>query len=162
MSRTKGRGPRELDTAVMAGDLAVVQQLLADGADPKAADRSGMTPLHLAAVYGKPDVAQALCAVGARPDAVDQEGATPLHYAARENLPEIVSLLLKSGAPVDARDQYGNTPLWRAVFASRGRGDVIALLLAAGANPGVKNDSEMSPRDLAKTIANYDVARFLP
>lgn len=68
--------------------------------------------------------------------------------------------LLEAGARVDSVDNYGNTPLWRAVFGSCGRGDMIQLLLAAGANPHAKNLSGVSPFDLASSIGNYDVKQF--
>ncbi|WP_346767576.1 ankyrin repeat domain-containing protein [Knoellia koreensis] len=47
-----------------------------------------------------------------------------------------------------------------AVFESKGRGDAIQLLLDSGADPNVLNGSGRSPRDLAGTIANYDVSRY--
>ena len=56
-------------------------------------------------------------------------------------------------------DVYGNTALWRAAFESRGQGAMLKLLLAHGANPDQPNHSGMSPRQLAETIANFDVKR---
>jgi ankyrin repeat protein len=63
---------------------------------------------------------------------------------------------------VDAQDTWGNTPLWRAVFESRGRGDTIQALLAAGAKPDLPNQSGVTPRQLAERIGNFDVAQFMP
>jgi ankyrin repeat protein len=60
-------------------------------------------------------------------------GNSALHYAAQEYHCEMARLLLDSGASVDIQDKHGNTSLWRAVFNSRGRGDVISILLKAGA-----------------------------
>jgi hypothetical protein len=57
-------------------------------------------------------------------------------------------------------DSLGNTPLWRATFESRGRGEVIRLLRAAGADPWHANRSGVSPVALARAISNYDVAQF--
>jgi ankyrin repeat protein len=37
---------------------------------------------------------------------------------------------------------------------------VIEVLLAYGADPDSKNDSGVSPRELAKRIGNYDVLQF--
>ena len=66
--------------------------------------------------------------------------------------------LLENGALTEVKDSFGNTPLFRAVFNSKGEGDIIKLLLVAGANP----DSEhgVSPRASASTIGNYDVKQF--
>jgi hypothetical protein len=84
-----------------------------------------------------------------------------LHFAAQEYLPSLARMLLDHGAFVDAKDTHGNTPLARAVFASRNRGDVIWLLLAASADPDLENYHGVSPRKLAHTIANYDARQFL-
>lgn len=93
--------------------------------------------------------------------APDKSGWTPLHFAAQNHSPEIVQLLLGAGASVDAEDADGNTPLFRAVFESNGRGEIITLLLRAGADKYKKNNHGVSPADLAERIANYDVKRWL-
>jgi uncharacterized protein len=103
-----------------------------------------------------------LLRAGADPNAADSQGLTPLHLAAQRYSAPIASLLLGAGALVDPTDSYGNTPLFRAVFESRGRKDLIDVLLQAGADQHLKNSSGMSPRDLAKSIGNFDVASLLP
>ena len=90
----------------------------------------------------------------------DRRGYTPLHFAAGENHVEAAIALLDAGASVDARDAYGNTALWTATFNSRGRGELIRLLLARGADPDSANAAGATPRELASRIANYDVAKF--
>jgi ankyrin repeat protein len=100
---------------------------------------------------------ETLLSSGSDPNAIDDSGWTPLHFAARVSAPEVVKLLLKAGAAVDPRDSSGNTPLWRAVFNSRGEGEVIQLLRAAGADPYIDNNNGVSPLKLARTIANYDL-----
>lgn len=55
---------------------------------------------------------------------------------------------------------YGNTPLWVAVMNSRGRGEVIRLLLEAEAVADIPNKSGISTRSLAETISNYDNKQF--
>ena len=70
-------------------------------------------------------------------------------------------MLLKAGAEIDACDGYGNTPLFRAVFNYREDGETIRALVAGGANPDRSNKSGISPRSLAKTIANYNVETVL-
>jgi len=71
-----------------------------------------------------------------------------------------VKLLIDAGAAIDPVDDHGNTPLSNAVFESRGDGQVIQMLLAAGADPHRKNSHGVSPASLAHTISNYDVAKF--
>ncbi len=119
----------------------------------------GRTPLHRAAIEGNGDEARRLLVAGNDPDACDDDGWTPLHFAAQGWHVPVAEALLAAGAQVDARDSYGNTPLWRATFSSKGRGDLIALLRAHGADPNLENDSGVSPLGLARTIANFDVAQ---
>ena len=85
------------------------------------------------------------------------------HFAVQECNYEIVKLFLESGATVDIEDSYGNTPLGRALFNVRDQegGKVIKLLLKYGANKYKKNKSDVSPYDLAKTVANYDLMQYL-
>lgn len=74
----------------------------------------------------------------------------------------VASVLIAKGALVDLKDGHGNTPLSKAVFNSRGRGDLIKLLLDAGADPDSENTYGMSPRGLAEMIANFDVKQHMP
>jgi ankyrin repeat protein len=91
----------------------------------------------------------------------DANGWTPLHYAVSEHYLEISNLLIEKGVEVNSKDNFGNTIIWRAVFTSKGRGEIIESLLNHGANPLIKNDSDISALELAKTIGNYDVKQFL-
>jgi ankyrin repeat protein len=84
----------------------------------------------------------------------------PLHFAAQEESLRVAALLLEQGADVDAEDRSGNTPLSNAVFNSRGRGDMIQLLRAHGADPMKRNHYGQTPVSLARLIANYPVARW--
>ena len=123
-------------------------------------DRAGRTPLHYAAVDGSLDEVSRLLAEGSDPDAADAQGFVALHFAAQQFQPEVVERLLAAGATVDVANAFGNTPLWTAVFTSRGRGEVIALLRAAGADPSHANHAGRSPVDLARIIANWDVVQY--
>ena len=93
-------------------------------------------------------------------NARDKSDWSFLHYAAQYNALEIGQILIDRGADVNAKDTFGNNVLWRATFASQGKGDFIKLLLRNGANKYAKNNSGVSPADLADTINNYDVKQF--
>lgn len=123
-------------------------------------DRDGRTPLHQAATDGDMAIAGALIAAGADLVAADKHGWTPLHFAAQEWHLDVARMMIAGGAAVDPVDEHGNTPLWRAAFSSRGRGEMIELLLASGADRHRKNVHGVSPLELARTIANYDVAQW--
>jgi uncharacterized protein len=123
-------------------------------------DGLGRTELHYAAVEKNVPLVHQLLAAGAEPDQADDNGWTALHFACQSGSESVVRTLLNADASVDPVDSYGNTPLWKAVFNSRGNGELIALLRAAGADPRRKNASGISPLSLARTIANYDIRQF--
>ena|ERR1700677_1649835 len=123
-------------------------------------DRLGRTELHYAACEGDLAKTQALLAAGAQVELPDDNGWTPLHFAAQAHSVAVSEALLAAGASVNPRDSHGNTPLSKAVFNSRGRGDLIALLRRHGADPNIANVHGVSPVALARTIGNFDVKQY--
>ena len=123
-------------------------------------DRDGRSALHYAANEGNILAVRELLEAGSDPGLPDRHGWTPLHFAAQASSADVAAALLDAGVDVDARDEHGITPLFRAVFNSRGRGDVIELLRARGANPFAANTHGRTPVGLARLVANYDVASF--
>jgi hypothetical protein len=119
--------------AIEDDESAVVKGLIDLGADPNGGYFGTNTPplmlVRSAAVTG------VLIAAGANPNAINDNGGTPLGWSV--NLPtDVGQLLLRAGARVDGpSDRDGRTPLWRA--ACVGHADLVAVLLAAGADPGV-------------------------
>ncbi|GAC1535053.1 MAG: hypothetical protein NVS2B9_00040 [Myxococcales bacterium] len=154
--------PEEVWQAALAGELDAVQTYLSAGGDVNARDPEGRTMLMNAATDGSLELVRLLLGSGAEPVCKDPGGWTALHFAAQEFRPEVAQALLDRGSEVDAQDSSGNTPLWRATFNSRGRGEMIGLLLRAGAHPDLTNHAGVSPRALGRRIANYDVKQFYP
>ena len=92
-----------------AATLERVTECLRTGADPKARDQRGNTPLHKAAFRTEnPAVIAALVKAGADPNERDKQGETPLHRAAWANKnPAVAAALLKAGADPNARNKKG-------------------------------------------------------
>ncbi|WP_020578198.1 ankyrin repeat domain-containing protein [Actinopolymorpha alba] len=122
-------------------------------------DSAGRTSMHYSAMNNHVEEVRRQLHDGLDPNAAGAHGFTPLHFAAQEHAVDALRELLVNGASVDARNGFGNTSLFTAVFNSRGRGDVIELLRAYGAGPLARNYSGQTPLSLARSIANYDVAR---
>jgi cytohesin len=128
-----GARPDTLRDAVNAGDVARVQQLIAEGADVNAFWLDG-TPLHMAVATGQTWIAGMLISAGADIEAVGEPGdSRPLHLAALRNDRETARLLIERGADLERRDSQGRTPL--TVAAAYGNAAVGELLLAAGSDP---------------------------
>lgn len=151
----------ELQSAVMAKNATEVLAALSKGASVDALDREGRTALFYAVRDGSDEIIKILIEGGSDVNLKDHNLEAPLHFAAREFQLRAATALLDAGAEVNAKDAHGNTPLWRAVFESRGRGEMIMLLTKSGADKSIKNDHNTSPEDLAKRIGNFEVSRFL-
>ena len=102
--------------AVSFGDSAIVEALLAGGANVHEKDVDSMTPLHWAVIAHHVDVVKALLAAGADVNAVDRFSYTPLLYSATINYgdADTAIALLQAGADPNAKDKNGRTPLSQA------------------------------------------------
>ena len=145
---------------VFLGDSDGIRRALAEGAEVEALDRESRTPLINAAIDNRLECAETLLAAGADVNAQDRRGNSALHCAAQNWHPRMVALLIENGAVVDLEDTYGNTPLARAVFESKGREEVVRILLSAGADKDHKNKHGQSPYGLAQIVANYDLKKL--
>jgi len=123
-------------------------------------DRDGRTVFINAVVEGDNKKVKILIEKNIDLNVQDKNGFSALHFAAQEYQLDIVNLLLEEKVLVDLQDKHGNTPLNNAVFYSRGRGEIIRSLLRNGADRNIKNNSGVSPLDLANTISNYDIKQF--
>ncbi|CAG9993002.1 unnamed protein product [Clonostachys byssicola] len=125
-------GDTALTIAARKGDIALVETILALGADHSSSDSSHRTPLSLACgndldmrgkdlLVSREDstdrlrTVEILVSQGARIEAPDGEEQTPLHHAVRSGYMGIIKVLVSHGANVNARAQNGSTPLiWNA------------------------------------------------
>ena len=153
------RSLNPLPLAAASDSAAVVEALLAAGADPDAPCGDGRSPVRASVRRGAADVAEALLRHGARDDATDVDrflgacargdraGAEALRPAAaglsdedRAAIvdaaeaagPPAVALMLDLGFPADAhRPADGATAMHAAAYL--GRADVVRLLIERGA-----------------------------
>ena len=90
-----------------------IKALLKAGADIKARDKNGKTPLMEAAMLNmNPEVIEVLLKAGADIEARDKNGKTPLMGAAEKNMfPKVIEALLRAGANAKAKDKEGKTAL---------------------------------------------------
>jgi ankyrin repeat protein len=153
----EGDGSTALIWASHRDDLESADLLIRAGANVNAANDLGVTALWPASLNGNAAIVQTLMAAGANPNAALLLGETPLMTAARAGHVEVVRLLLAAGAHPNARPARkettpclfdrsrtcstqagGQTALMWAV--AHKHGDVVAMLLANGADVHAKSD----------------------
>jgi ankyrin repeat protein len=118
--------------ASLAGRSKLVAVLIEKGADIRARNDRGLTPLHAAAYTGDLDAVKLLVQAGA--DVNDAENifkVTPLIVAAEENHVDIVQFLLRHKANAEWTERAGYTALTRAVF--KAHWETADALLKGGA-----------------------------
>lgn len=169
---------RPLHLAVTHGYSAhartLARILIQAGADLDAPCMLGERPLHLACTYGWVEVIEELIDLGAHVDSrtlpcsakvhllaspqgelADQD-LTPLMVTAREGVLNGAELLIRRGADVNARTARRQTALHMAANAWwREEVKLVEMLLDAGANPHVEDESGRTPLDWAN-LKNYN------
>ena len=118
--------------------LALMDWLIAQGADINVKDEYDRTPLHYHVQVNNVERVALLLERGADIEAQDKYKNTPLHFA--EYNAEAAQLLIEKGADINAKDDRGNTPLERMLFRLRNAyiekaAKTAELYLKAGLKP---------------------------
>ena len=144
-----------LGAGISSADIATVDLLLSEGADPNMAWARSERPLFLA--IGQLKKAK---------DDIESENwnakEADLQAAYQKEDKEfeaIVQLLLQKGADVTTQDAKGNTPLHLA--ARHGFDRLVAMFLAGGANVNLLNSDRESPLFLAAAKAHLPTLQLL-
>ena len=141
-------------------NLEEARRLLKSGADPKAANRYGATPLSEACINGSGPMVELLLKSGADANATLPGGESMLMLAARTGKVEAVRALLAAGANVNAKEaRSGQTALMWA--AAEGNGEAVGALLHSGANGNERLDSGFTPLLFAVREGHLGVVRTL-
>src|SRR3990170_2321709 len=126
-------GTTALHWAAHRDDLAAADLLIKAGANVRAVNRYGVTPLWLACINGSATMVERLLNAGADPNTTMAEGDTALMTAARTGNVAAVRALLTRGAKVNAQERWkGQTALMWAAAANNAA--TIEALVEAGAD----------------------------
>ena len=131
------------------GRPEAVMTLLANGADPRASDADGNTPLHHAARSSDPGVAALLRDAAAELDVRNHDGVTPLGLACAAGNWRLARFLLERGAKAEVE---GGTPA--QLPAAGGEEDD-----AAGVQLLLKHKARVDARDARGRSALHEAAR---
>jgi ankyrin repeat protein len=145
--------------SIKKNDIITVKALIAAGADVNAKDKSGETPLHIAAVRGYQEITSLLIAEGADVNARNGRELAPLHAAAWGDHKETVALLIAKGSDINAIGENGVTPLH--VSALSGSNVTMALLINNGADINARNKDGMTPLHAAVLTGQKEAVELL-
>jgi thiosulfate/3-mercaptopyruvate sulfurtransferase len=114
------------------------------------------TPLMRASFKGEFDIARKILAAGGKVELLNADGNNALWLACVEKHLAMIDLLLDAGIDIDNRNDNGATALM--YVSSSGRTDVVAHLLARGADIRPETLDGFSALDMA---ANVDCLNLL-
>ncbi|KAH3729943.1 hypothetical protein DPMN_055921 [Dreissena polymorpha] len=163
-------GQTPLHFACMRCNEVACEELLSNSkVNIEAADKQGMTPLHMAASYRQLNIVRLLIRAGVNLRCKDSEGSTPLHKACTDGSFDIVNKLFNAGARQDGwvtiqsmvTDQNidGNTCLSLAV--ENGHFEIVKLCLEKRADVNMPNNLYMYPLHLAAVNGDVRIVGLL-
>jgi len=144
--------------AAWRGDIAMMELLVARGADVNKANALGERALMHASWRGQAGAVKWLLARGARIDSEPLRWSA-LHYAVFAGQGEVAALLIERGADINARSSNGSSVLMMAVY--EGHEQLVRQLLARGADRGVENDRGDSALTWAFRFRRLAIARLV-
>ena len=137
--------------AILSGNVEALDLLIKHGGDIQSPLCS---PVHLAAIIG---------CFGAQTYLLTKDGSHEdprrRHGDVIARAKKMIPYLKKRGCSLDARDSQGRTPLHYAALAD----NLLAAqtLIAAGARPGIRDDTGKTPSQVAFDRHSSEVYKFL-
>jgi len=148
-----------LHTAAIAGQLEIMEYLIAQGAVVDGHDKDQSTPLMVACFRGKVEAAKLLIQRGAGVDQVDLNGATPVSFAMHSGNMEVIQLLLEAG--IDFATQGPNNGTYMNLAAAGGNLEIMELLFSSGVPVDTANDTGTTPLISAAGLGQTEAVRWL-
>ncbi|RSL44920.1 hypothetical protein CEP54_014487 [Fusarium duplospermum] len=120
---------------------------------------TGVTGLHLAALYGLDEVASRLISNGHGANQRESYGRSPLFWAVAGGVQSMVATLLRHDAEVDSQDNIGRTALF--VAAEHGQLEIVKTLVNHGASADLTDYFGRSPIIDASEAGHETVVSYL-
>ncbi len=165
--RENGKTPL-MDAATYALEPAIIEEMIKSGADVNREDivddEARCSAIHYAAIGNvNPFVIRLLVSSGADVCDEDAFGESALMLACIYNTnPEVVRTLIELGADVNrGRADTGDTPLMYAVQNETRAGEIVNILLSAGADDAVVNSYGETALSIATSIGAEDAVEAL-
>jgi len=141
--------------AVRSGNLEKAKSLIAEGADVKAKDKSGVSSLIYATLSGNEDLVKLLVDKGADVNASSKGGVTPLMAASlnTRNL-GIARFLIEKGAKVNVKTKEGMTALKYSTFLQSSNSNISKVLAEKSTETKDKRYAGLIPKKLDNAPTN--------
>jgi len=155
---------RLLILAAKANDPTRVRELIAAGGNVNAKDDIQDSAFLYAGAEGFNDVLQLTLAAGADVRSINRYGGTALIPASEHGHVETVRILIAAGVPVDHVNNLGWTAMQEAILLNNGgpnQQDVVRQLLAAGANPGIRDPQGRTALQNAERLGFAEIAALI-
>ncbi|KRC53686.1 hypothetical protein ASE19_14275 [Nocardioides sp. Root79] len=144
--------------------VAVAELLVAMGADPDALDDRHDTPWLVTGVTGSVAMLEAL--LPAHPDLTIRNrygGLSPIPAGERGHV-DYVRRVVRTGVDIDHVNDLGWTAMLEAIILGDGSDayvEIVRLLLAAGADPGIADRDGVTPLEHAERSGYDEIAALL-
>ncbi|GMR47674.1 hypothetical protein PMAYCL1PPCAC_17869, partial [Pristionchus mayeri] len=157
VNKRNDRNETPLHLAVRSNDADAVHYLLSAGAQITLADRFENSVLHYLAESHNDDIYKEVLERSldiSHLEKKNNEGLCPLHLAVRRlKLSLIETILEVSPESIDIRDSNGRTALLHAIEMNDH--EIVAALLAKGADANVEDEPGMNALLLSNKVGNY-------
>nr|WP_306422931.1 ankyrin repeat domain-containing protein [Paenarthrobacter aurescens] len=155
---------QQLILAAKANDVARVRELIAAGGNVNAKDDIQDSAFLYAGAEGFNEVLQLTLAAGADVRSINRYGGTALIPASEHGHTETVRILIAAGVPVDHVNNLGWTAMQEAILLNNGgpkQQDVVRQLLAAGANPNIRDPQGRTALHNAERLGFKEIAALI-
>lgn len=150
----------QLNEAIYKNDMDQVKALIKNGVNLNILSKSGLSPLHVAAIENRLNILEYLIENRADINIFSNENKTPLDYAIESGHLEIIKALNAKGAKTQHTCLYCNPLILENVVTSGDVNDVL-FLKNHGADLFLKNSLEKSLLHSAAWNKNKEVVSYL-
>lgn len=160
----QARLDQDLIVAAKANNAALVAELIGRGGNVNAKDPIQDSAFLFAGAEGLNDVLQLTLASGADVTSINRYGGTALIPASEHGHVETVKILISSGVPVNHVNNLGWTAMQEAILLNNGgprQQEVVRLLLAAGADPGIRDPEGRTALQNAERLGYSEMAAVI-
>lgn len=155
---------QDLVTAAKANDVPLVRELIRRGGNVNAKDALQDSAFLYAGAEGFNEVLGLTLAAGADVASTNRYGGTALIPASEHGHVDTVRILIDAGVPVNHVNNLGWTAMQEAILLNSGgprQQEVVRLLLAAGADPEIRDPEGRTALQNAERLGFTEVANLL-